>query len=343
MRTLPQEVRVRPQPVHPDPRAPEPAGELRAARLEGVRPPPRQEPQPVRAEHSAQHLSGDVVGQHPEVLRRRPRRVREVADPDIRPQLAEHPRHQRQVVVLHQHRCPRRRLLGQRLGEGTVVGLVRRPLTPELRVEDRFQRGLVKHVVDKPEDRVRDAVVGVGEDGRVDVEHPHLLAAGRLDGQPSSTVRAAHRLPIGVAQRGAHPHRPRVRPDRRQPGDQPAAAPPGMQRPVLPNLVRNRAAIGRDQHLSAVRGSHTPQPSPARKRSNVRFRSVGGSCTPCIRPDSGVYATFRVAYSAISTIGGRSSVSTEYVRGSNPSSPRSNWVREGRIRWPRASRSWAVR
>ncbi len=62
-----------------------------------------------------------------------------------------------------------------------------------------------------------------------------------------------------------------------------------------------------------------------------------------IRPVYDVYATRRAAYSAISTIGGRSSVSTEYVRGSNPSSPRSNWVREGRTRCPRASRSWAVR
>jgi glycolate oxidase len=49
------------------------------------------------------------------------------------------------------------------------------------------------------------------------------------------------------------------------------------------------------------------------------------------------------ASKAISTIGGRSSVSTEYVRGSKPSRPRSNWVREGRIIWPRASLSWAVR
>lgn len=55
------------------------------------------------------------------------------------------------------------------------------------------------------------------------------------------------------------------------------------------------------------------------------------------------HATLRAAYSAISVIGGRSSVSTGWVCGSKPCGPRSNWVRAGRRRWPRARRSWAVR
>ena len=47
---------------------------------------------------------------------------------------------QGQVVVLHEDLGARRGLLGQRLGEGPVVGLVDGPLAPEAGVEDRRGR-----------------------------------------------------------------------------------------------------------------------------------------------------------------------------------------------------------
>lgn len=138
LRAPPQEVRVRPEPVHPDPGAARPAEDLRTAADERVRPPPGQERGPVRAEDAAQQLLTDVVGEQPEVVHRRPRGVREVADPQVRAQLAEHPGDQGQVVVLDEDRRPGARLFGERPGEGPVVRLVGGPLAPELRVEDRL-------------------------------------------------------------------------------------------------------------------------------------------------------------------------------------------------------------
>ena len=56
---------------------------VRAAGGERVRPALGEEAGPVGAEDAAQQLRGDVVGQQPEVVRRRPRGVREVADPQV--------------------------------------------------------------------------------------------------------------------------------------------------------------------------------------------------------------------------------------------------------------------
>ena len=85
----------------------------------------------VGAEDALQDLPAHVVGQHPVVVGRRPRGVREVRDPDVRAQVGEHPRDQGQVVVLHQgpdRRARRPRVLRQRLGERPVVGAERLPL-----------------------------------------------------------------------------------------------------------------------------------------------------------------------------------------------------------------------
>ncbi|CAM5721509.1 hypothetical protein SGLAM104S_00763 [Streptomyces glaucescens] len=237
-----QEVGVRAEAVDSDPGVADPARERVAARGERVRPAPGEEAEPVRAEHAAQHGPRDVVGEHPEVLRRRPRGVREVPDPQVGAQLAEHAGDQHQVVVLHDHRGALGRLGRQRLGEGPVVRLVGRPLAPELRVEHRLQRRLVQHVVDEPQHRVRDAVVGVGVDLGRDVEHPHAVLADP----------APHRLAVAVAERGAHPQRARVRPDRRQSGHQSAAAPLGVQRTVVANLVGDGATVGGHQYLCST-------------------------------------------------------------------------------------------
>ena len=191
-------------------------------------------------------------------------------DPQIGPERPQHPGHQGQVVVLHQDGSALGGLVGERLGERAVVGLVRLPLGAELRSEGRFQRRLVEHVVDKPEGGVRDAVVR----GRVhlgrDPQHPHLLS-GRVRRVEASTG-AAHRLPVAVAQRGAHPHGVRVGPDRGQAGHQAAAAAAGLQRAVcaVVQRVRNGAAIGRDQDLCGLLGNHVPKPSRSGKRSNAR-------------------------------------------------------------------------
>ncbi len=223
------------------------------------------------------------------------------------------PRHQRQVVVLDQHRRARRRLLGQRVGEGGVVRLVGRPLRAELRVEGRLQRRLVEHVVDEPQHGVGDAVVGVG----VHLA-PGCPASGRAvrrcppRKQPAG---APHRLPVAVAERGAHPHRVGVRADGGQARDEPAAAALGASasRPSRQG-VGDRAAVGRDEYL----GHHCARrPWPrdlarAQIRSNVRARAVP-------RPRTAAQAARRAAYSGISAIGGRSSVSTACVRGTKPS------------------------
>lgn len=285
------------------------------------------------------------AGEQREVVHRRPRGVREVSDAQVGPQLTQHPRHQTQVVVLDEDRRAVRRVLGQRLRERPVVGLVRRPLTAELRVEGGLQRRLVEQVVDEPQHGVGDAVVGVlvhvGRNG----QHAHALLADA----------APHRLPVAVGERRAHPEGARLGPDGRQAGDQPAAAAFRVQRAVLAHLVGDRTAVGRDQHLggpggSVVRGSHTPNLARSGNAQTYGRAAWTGRIRPCRRGrrhavygPSGTHATLRVAYSAISAIGGRSSVSTEYVRGSKPSALRSNWVRDGRIRCPRASRSWAVR
>ncbi len=242
VRALPQEVPVGAQPVHADLRAAEPAHDGVAASGERVGPAPGEEPEPVGAQHPAQHLLGDVVRQQPEVVHRGPRRVREVADPEVRTQLAQHPRHQRQVVVLHDRDGALGRLLGQCLGEGPVVRLVGGPLPPELRVEDRLQGRLVQHVVHEPQHRVRDPVVRVRVHVGRHVQHPYAVLADP----------APHRLAVAVAERRAHPQRTGVGPDGRQSRHEPATTPFGVQRPVLPHLVRDRPPVGGDQHLSST-------------------------------------------------------------------------------------------
>lgn len=170
-----------------------------------------------------------------------------MGDPYVGPQRPQHPRDQRKVVVLHQHRRTLGGLVGERLGEGTVVGLVRRPLRPELRIEDRLQRGLVQHVVDEPQHGVRDAVVGGGMHPGRNIQHPHTLPAGVTRLQ--RTTRPPYGLPVAVTQRRTHPHRIGIGPDGRQPGHQPAPAPLGGERAVLRQAVGDRPAIGRDQNL----------------------------------------------------------------------------------------------
>ena len=63
------------------------AEHLDAARRERLRPPRGVEARVVGPEHPEQGLARDGIGQQAEVLRRRPRRVREVRDAQVGPQL----------------------------------------------------------------------------------------------------------------------------------------------------------------------------------------------------------------------------------------------------------------
>ena len=65
-----------------------------------------------------------------EQLHRRERDVQEEADPQVRPQLAQHRGHQLQLVVLHPHRRPAAALLGGSISEPLVDLDVRVPPIP---------------------------------------------------------------------------------------------------------------------------------------------------------------------------------------------------------------------
>ena len=71
----------------------------------------REEPGMVRAEHPVQDRGRHLVGQHPVVLGRRPRRVLEVRDPSAWLPVTQHPWRERQVVVLDEHPRPQHVLL----------------------------------------------------------------------------------------------------------------------------------------------------------------------------------------------------------------------------------------
>ena len=161
------------------------------------------------------------------------------------------PRHERQVVVLHHDARCRRRLLGERDGEGFVVRHVRRPLATEAGVEVGRQRGVVQQVMNEPQRRVGDSVVRALERQRVDLEHPDGEPLGVMPGGVEPTVRRLARgLPVVVRHRGADPQRCRVADGRGQPGHQAAAAALRCQGSVFARLERHRAAIARDEHLS---------------------------------------------------------------------------------------------
>ncbi|CAM5624641.1 hypothetical protein SRIMM317S_05411 [Streptomyces rimosus subsp. rimosus] len=357
VRPLPQELRVRAEAVHAEPgrtalvrdgdlavRAARHLGaqHRRAAVRERLGPAPGQERRPVAAQHPAQHRLGHIVRQHAEVVGGRPRRVREVPDAQVGAAGAEQAGHQREVVVLHQDHGAGCGLVGERVREGRVVRLVRRPPRAERVVEGRLQRRLVEHVVDEPEHRVRDAVVGVGEDIGGDVQHAYVLAA-RVGGVQVAAA-APGRLAVAVPEGGAHPHRTGVGPDGGETGDQPAAAAFGGERAVISLRVRHRAAVGRDENLGTrTLGDHAARLARRRSAQTCGAQGERHGFRRVRRVLDPPQAARRSAYSGISAIGGRSSVSTSQVRGTKPASPRSNWVSRGRTRWPRASRSCAVR
>lgn len=90
-----------------------------------------------------------------------------------------------------------------------------------------------------------------------------------------------------------------------------------------------------------VAGTAITRPGTGAGGTYARLAELGAA--PVRFREDSAHAARRAAYSGISAMGGRSSVSTSVVRGTKPCSPRSNWVSRGRTKWPRVRRSWAVR
>ena len=238
---------------HPLPGPVHAGAEYRLAAVhEAVGPALAQETGVVGAEYAVEDLPAHVVGEHPVVVRRRPRGVREMRDPHVRAQVGEHARDQGQVVVLDRRPGRNRplapRVLGQRLGEGLVIGAVGLPLPGEGQPEVRPVRRVEQHVVHEPQRGVRDGVVSAVEDRRGDVEHAHAPAAWRPVQAHAAVRGGPRRGPVGVAERRADPQRVALLGDRGEPGHHPAAAAPGRQPPAVVERERHRPPVGRDEH-----------------------------------------------------------------------------------------------
>ena len=137
----------RPAPPRSSPRTPRPA--------------PGQEAVPVRAEHALAALGGHVVGQQPEVVRRRPGRVGEVRRSAGRAAARAASAGSGQVVVLDQHRRARRR--PPRPAPRRRRGCSARSASHSARNRRRRpgSSGVCEEqVVDEPQGGVRHAVVG---------------------------------------------------------------------------------------------------------------------------------------------------------------------------------------
>ena len=258
------------------------AEELGAAGDEGVGPALAQEPGVVRGQHAVQHFPAHLGGQQPVVVRRRPRGVREVRDPDVRALLGQHPRHQRQVVVLH-HRLDRHGggllgggALGQRGRERGVVTAERLPLAAERRAEAGLVRRVVQHVVHEPESGVGHRVVGPLERSGRDVQHAHCRA-GAAVGAVGHLDQAVRRLagggPVGVAQRRAHPQHGRLAQHRGQPGDQATGAAAGRHGSVVVHGERDWPPVRGDENPAAfLVGCHAREASLTGHRAPPRHR-----------------------------------------------------------------------
>ena len=165
----------------------------------------------VRAEQSLQDLA--APGQLLEQLGGRERDVQEEADPQVGSQLAQHLRHQLQLVVLDPHLTALVGDPGRRLGEALVDGHV---AVPPLAV---VGRGSDDVVVERPQRAVREAlVVELDVLGRqVDRLELQVVVGERLDvvvgragpADPGAAVGAHHRLEGGhqTAGGGAPLHR----------------------------------------------------------------------------------------------------------------------------------------
>ncbi len=148
----------------------------------------------VRPEQTLDHLL--APRQLGEDLQRGERDVVEVADPHVRAQLAQHPRYQLQLVVVHPDGGAVRCLVGGRLGEPSVDPLVGVPPLPV----ERGRRDDV--VVERPQGVVREALVELlqvvlaerdrDELGAVHVERVELEIGGTTPAHPRARGAGHH-------------------------------------------------------------------------------------------------------------------------------------------------------
>ena len=234
------------------------AEKLLAAVDEGVSPAPAQETGVVGTENSGQDLAADVVGQYPVVIRRGPRRMREMRDPDSRRAPRQQVRRQAQVIILDDRAGGRaavlrggRRRIGERGCEHLVVAAERLPVAREAGAETRLTRRVVEHVVHEPQGGVRHGVIGPLEQRRRDIEHPDLGAAAGQAGIDHASRSGLRRHPVAVGQGGADPQHVCTLRYRGQAGHHPAAAAPGGQAAVIAQRKGDWPPVGRDQNSPA--------------------------------------------------------------------------------------------
>ena len=176
---------------------------------------PALEPQQVGAEQALHHLppprklGEDLVAGERDVV--------EEADPHVVALLTQHPRHQLELVVVHPHGRPRRRLFGRGLREAAVDRHVRLP-PPAVELGRRDDV-----VVERPQRRVAETLVELPDLGlgqaqadqvqAVRLERPRGRPGVAGPADPRAPGLAHHRLQRGdQAARASLPFRPAVRP-----------------------------------------------------------------------------------------------------------------------------------
>ena len=214
---------------------------------EVLRPGPGLEADHVGAGHPAHQRLADPDRQQAHVGLPRMGHVGEVDDPRVRPEVAQVPRDQGEVVVLDQEHGVGRRVV-EHLGEGPVRLLVRAPGLVRLRVEHRRACDVPQEVAREPEHAVRDLVVVALVDVGIERHEPQLQADGLVD---RGLVR--HDA-VGVGQRRGDPGRLVAVEDAGQRRDEAAGAALRLEPPGSVRLERDGPAVRGDDQRRLDRG-----------------------------------------------------------------------------------------
>ena len=192
-------------------------------------------------ERAADRL-GDVVGQRADAVRTAERRVGEVQDPQVGSPVAQHRGHEREVVVVDEHRLAMARVGRDRVGELLVDRDVRGPRLAEAGVEAGSANEVEQPVMQEPERRVAEPVEVQALLALVDVEQPEVEP---VDGRRAG----AHRGAIVVAARRRDP--PGVglaREQRRERAHHATGASVSCEAATGFGVERDRAPLGGDDH-----------------------------------------------------------------------------------------------
>ena len=166
-------------------------------------------------------------------------RVQEVHRAQVGPLLGQHPPEQREVVVLHEHGVALARPCHDHVGHGPVVGPVALPGGPPVAVEAGPVRQVEEVVMDVPQRRVGDDVVGLPVG--VVVDHDRDEVEPVLGHEPPGDG-----LAVGRPHRHRGPRRAAAREEPVQRGGQPARRRRRHERAVGPRPEAERAAVGDD-------------------------------------------------------------------------------------------------